>query len=71
MLRVAVLFLLLLNGAYFGWSQGYLQAYGLGPSARNEPQRLAQQIRPELLRVLGPEEGQRVESQQAAVSASA
>lgn len=56
MLRLLVLTLLLLNGLYFTWSQGYLQAYGLGPVATSEPQRLAQQLRPEALKVLTAQE---------------
>lgn len=52
MLRLLVLTLLLLNGVYFAWSQGYLLAYGFGPVAASEPQRLAQQIQPEAVKVL-------------------
>ena len=51
MLRFFVLALLLINGLYFAWSQGFLQSYGFAPVAQTEPQRLAQQIRPEALRV--------------------
>jgi len=56
MLRLLVLTLLLLNGVYFAWSQGLLAAYGFGPVAQSEPQRLAQQIRPESLKVLTAKE---------------
>ena len=52
MLRLLALTLLLLNGVYFAWAQGLLQAYGFGPVAQSEPQRLAQQIQPHALRVL-------------------
>ena len=52
MLRLLALTLLLLNGVYFAWAQGLLRAYGFGPVAQSEPQRLAQQIQPEALRVL-------------------
>lgn len=52
MLRLIVLVLLLANGAYFAWSQNYLQIYGFGPKAPNEPHRIAQQIKPEALRLL-------------------
>jgi hypothetical protein len=51
MLRLVVLALLLLNVLYFGWSQGLLRGLGFAPAAQSEPQRLAQQIRPEALRV--------------------
>lgn len=49
MLRALVLFLLLLNGVYFAWAQGWLLAYGFGPTPQHEPHRLAQQIKPEAL----------------------
>ncbi len=52
MLRFFVLVLLLLNGAYFAWSQGLLQAYGYAPAPQTEPQRLQQQIKPEALHLL-------------------
>lgn len=52
MLRLTLLALLLLNGLYYAWLHGMLQAYGFAPVAQTEPQRLAQQIRPEALRIL-------------------
>lgn len=54
MLRALVLALLLVNGLYFAWGQGLLAAYGLAPARQAEPERLAQQIRPEALRLLSP-----------------
>jgi hypothetical protein len=54
MLRGIVLFLLLANAVYFAWSQGLLAAYGLAPEPVSEPQRLAQQIRPEMVVLLPP-----------------
>ena len=51
MLRSFVLALLLINGVYFAWSQGFLQSLGFAPAAQTEPQRLAQQIKPEALQV--------------------
>ncbi len=51
LLRTTALALLLANGAYLAWSQGWLSPVGLGPSTSSEPQRLQQQIRPEALRV--------------------
>jgi len=59
MLRLLVLLLLLANAAYFAWSQGLLGAWGWAPAAQTEPERLARQIRPEALRVLGADEAQR------------
>ncbi|WP_326538135.1 SPOR domain-containing protein [Pseudorhodoferax sp.] len=52
MLRTTALALLLANGAYFAWSQGLLAPVGLAPSTAREPQRMAQQIRPEALTVV-------------------
>lgn len=59
MLRWLVLLLLVANGAYFAWSQGFLRAQGLGPLQEGEPQRLAQQIKPEAVRILSAEESRR------------
>jgi hypothetical protein len=63
MLRLTVLLLLLANAGYYAWTQGYLLAWGLGPTQQSEPQRLAQQIRPEAVRVLPADELRRVEAQ--------
>lgn len=54
MLRWVVAVLLLLNAAYYAWSQGALQSWGLAPHSYAEPQRLAQQLHPELLQRLTP-----------------
>ncbi|SDO73272.1 hypothetical protein SAMN05216303_102213 [Rhodoferax sp. OV413] len=54
MLRAVILFLLLANGLYYAWSQGLLAAYGLAPTVESEPQRLQQQIHPEMVEVLPP-----------------
>ena len=57
MLRLAVLLLLLANGLYYAWAEGLLLQWGLGgPMPQTEPHRLAQQIRPEAIRILSPEE---------------
>lgn len=66
MLRLIVLLLLLANGAYFAWAHGYLLAWGYGPPQQAEPQRLAQQVRPEALRVLKADEARRAEAAAAA-----
>jgi hypothetical protein len=63
MLRLIVLLLLLANGSFFAWSQGLLLAWGLGPVQQAEPQRLQQQVRPETVRVLQPEDLRRIETQ--------
>lgn len=49
MWRVALVLLLAGNLLYAGWAHGWLQPYGWGPAAQTEPQRLAQQIRPEAI----------------------
>lgn len=54
MLRGVVLLLLLANGLFFAWAQGWL-APVLPPRADpREPERLALQVRPELITVLTP-----------------
>lgn len=62
MLRLIVLVLLLANAAYFAWAQGLLAPVGLAPATQSEPQRLAQQIKPEAIRVLPGEEARRIET---------
>ncbi len=49
MLRSLALLLVLLNAVYYAWSHHMLQAYGFAPMQQGEPDRLNQQIRPELL----------------------
>lgn len=51
-----MLTLLLANAGYFAWSQGLLAGYGFAPVAQSEPQRLAQQIRPEAMQLLNANE---------------
>ena len=52
MLRLVVLLLLLANGIYLVWSQGWLRAWDFAPAQQTEPQRMAQQLRPENMRIL-------------------
>jgi hypothetical protein len=59
MLRLLVLILILANGAYYAWSQRLLVSWGIGPAQQSEPQRVAQQINPEAMRVLTPDEDRR------------
>jgi hypothetical protein len=67
MLRLIVLLLLLANGGLYAWSQGLLLPWGFGPTQESEPQRLQQQVQPESVRVLRPDELRRVEVQAAQV----
>ena len=67
MLRLIVLLLLLANGAYFAWAQGLLADWGVAPVQQAEPQRLAQQIRPEALKILPLDEAKKVEVAAAAL----
>jgi hypothetical protein len=66
MLRFFVLFLLLANGLYFAWSEGWLRELGAGPTLQAEPQRVAQQIQPDALRILSSDEVLKVEALAAA-----
>jgi hypothetical protein len=61
MLRLFVLLLLLANGIYFAWSQGHLRAWDFAPAQQTEPQRIAQQLRPENVRILKAGEASRAE----------
>jgi len=53
MLRLIVLALLVLNLGVFARGQGWLLAYGWGPTQQREPQRVAQQVQPQAVTVLG------------------
>lgn len=63
MLRLLVLILLLANGLYFAWGNGFLLSYGFGPAQQNEPQRMAQQIKPDSVRLISPKEFKQIEEQ--------
>ena len=62
MLRALVLALVLANAGYFAWTRGLLADYGFAPIAQSEPQRLTQQIRPEAMRLLTPDEARQLET---------
>ena len=68
-MRLFVLFLVLANGLYFGWSHGSFRAFGFAPAVQTEPHRMAQQIRPEALRILSSSDAKRLEEQAAADAA--
>ena len=52
MLRFTLLVLLLANGGYLAWSQGWMASLGWTPQVQSEPQRLQQQVRPDVLRIV-------------------
>ena len=47
MLRVFALLLLIANGLFFAWSNGYLSSWGLSSASKNESFRVNEQIEPE------------------------
>lgn len=56
MLRAAVVLILAANLLFFAWARGWLAPVVAPPHAgEREPERLAAQVRPELVRVLPPE----------------
>ena len=61
MLRIVVLVLALANAAYFAWAQGLFGGLGLAPAPSSEPQRLQQQIKPEVVRILPASEAMAAE----------
>ena len=63
MLRPLALALLLANCLYFAWAHGLLLALGLAPAQQSEPQRMAQQIAPDTVRLLSAEEFKQIEEQ--------
>lgn len=62
MLRLIVLALVLANAGYYAYSQGLLSAYGFAPATQTEPQRMTQQIKPDMLRILTTQENAQAES---------
>ncbi len=59
MLRFLVLFLLLINGLYFAWTEHLLP--GMGPEPQSEPQRILRQLKPQALRLLASQEALQLE----------
>ena len=54
MLRALVVVLLIANLAFFGWSQGWLDGIvGVRANGDREPERLAQQVKPDSIVILG------------------
>lgn len=59
MLRSLVLILLLVNAAFFAWSQGWLDSVvGVQPQAQHDPQRLKAQVHTDKLLIVPPEPAQ-------------
>lgn len=54
--------LVLANVGYYAWSQGWLAASGLAPAVNSEPQRMAQQIRPESMRLLNTSDASQLDN---------
>ncbi len=52
-LRALLIVLLVANAGYFAWTRGALAMFGTLPSrfSETEPERLSQQIRPQLLQI--------------------
>lgn len=71
MLRTLVLLLLLANALFFAWSERWLDPL-LGPSHRErEPERLARQVQPQSVKLLGPEAASAALADAAAAAAKA
>jgi hypothetical protein len=62
-MRLILWGLVLANGLFFAWSQGYLQAYGFAPEVQSEPHRVQQQIQPEAIVVLNTQDLKKAEAQ--------
>ncbi len=61
MLKLIVALLLLANATFFVWSQGFLRAWDFAPKQQTEPERVAQQINPDAIRLLKPDEARRLD----------
>ena len=70
MLRLLALVLLLANAGYFAWTHGLLADYGYAPAAQAEPQRLAQQLRPEAMQLLTAADARQLENAPAPTAAA-
>lgn len=70
MLRLLALVLLLANAGYFAWTHGLLADYGYAPAAQAEPQRLAQQLRPQAMQLLTAADARQLENAPAPTAAA-
>jgi hypothetical protein len=55
LLRAFVLLAVIANLVFAAWHAGLLKGIGLSPRTQRDPQRVEQQVRPQALRVLGPD----------------
>ncbi|MGC4062838.1 MAG: hypothetical protein QM749_19175 [Aquabacterium sp.] len=66
MLRSLVLILLIVNATFYAWSHGWLnKVVGVQPDAQHEPQRLAQQVNADKIKVATPPADDKTEGQAA------
>ncbi len=65
MIRFAIVLLLLAKAGYYAFSQGMLRSLGWGPEDPSEPERVQQQVKPDALRILAPQEAQQAQQQPA------
>ena len=56
MIRFAIVLLLLANAGYYAFSQGMLRSLGWAPENPSEPNRVQEQVKPNDLRILTPQE---------------
>ncbi len=69
MIRFAIVLLLLANAGYYAFSQGMLRSLGWGPEDPSEPERVQQQVKPDALRILTPQEAKQAQDQARTVTA--
>lgn len=69
MIRFAIVLLLLANAGYYAFSQGMLRSLGWGPEDPSEPERVQQQVKPDALRILTPQEAKQAQEQARTVTA--
>ena len=62
MLRLIVVILLVANGAYLAWSQGWLHSQGFAPAPQSEPHIMARQLNPDAVKLLTPDEYKKVQA---------
>ncbi|MDR0259437.1 MAG: SPOR domain-containing protein, partial [Comamonas sp.] len=59
----------LANAGYYAFSQGMLRSLGWGPEDPSEPERVQQQVKPDALRILTPQEAKQAQEQARTVTA--